>query len=301
MVPMNPFDLPPLGDPVSFDPPQPSGPRRGRTALVAVLTAGLIGGGIAGISQLASADRADLAVTATATPDEPNDDTAPPATTAPSDDDVDGEEPTSDEPESSESTLDTSGQIVLDDGDGDPIVIDLGDLGDGDFGKLTECLGFPMFDFDIDVGGFEPGDWQPGDLPNLDEFLGDLPFDLGEFDGDWGGGVFDPDGGSVTVTGPDGVSVVDLGENGSVTITKENGEVTISTDGDATVGDLTEVFGDFGTVFEGGVFDEEALDEFLDSLPDLGDQAFPAPGDLPDFEPVDPDAVQACLDEALGN
>lgn len=299
MVTMNPFDLPPLGDPVSFDPPLPSGPRRGRMALVAVLTAGLIGGGIAGISQLASADRADLSASATATPDEPNDDTAPPATTAPSDD-VDGEEPTSDEPEPSEPTLDTSGQIVLDDGDGDPIVIDLGDLADGDFGKLTECLGFPMFDFDIDVGGLEPGDWQPGDLPTLDEFLNDLPFDLGDIEGELGG-LFDADGGSVTVTGPDGVSVVDLGENGSVTVTKENGEVTISTAGDASVSDLADVFGDFGTVFEGGLFDEEALNEFLDSLPDLGDQAFPAPGGLSDFEPVDPDAVQACLDEALGN
>ncbi len=293
---MNPFELPPIGDPVSVEAPHPERPRRGRMAVVAVVTAGLIGGGIAGISQLASADQPDLA--ATAAPDEPI--TA--ATTSPPDDgdrdESTSDEPASDEPRSDQPSVGRSGEIVLDDGDGDPIVIDLGDLADGDLGRLTECLGFPMFDFGI--GDLESGEWTPGELPNLDEFLDefldDRPFDLPELDGEWAGGAFDVDGGSVTVAGPDGVSVVDLGESGSVTITKEDGEVTISTDGDATVSQLDELFGDFGTIFDQGAFDE-----FLDSLPDLGDRVSPTLDELPDVAPVDADAVQACLDEVLGD
>ena len=58
--------------------------------------------------------------------------------------------------------------------------------------------------------------------------------------------MFEADGGSVTVAGPDGVSIIDLGENGSVTVTKAGGEITVETDGDATVSDLEDLFGDFG-------------------------------------------------------
>lgn len=293
MAPMNPFDAPPSGNPVSLDSPAPTPDRRGRgrMALVAVLTAGLIGGGIAGISQLASADRPDLASTA---PDEPTDETVPPADDSSDDSDT---APPTDAPEPPDGT---DGEIVLDTGDGDPIVIDLGEFDEADIERLTECIGLPMFDF----GEFDPGEWAPGELPNLDEFFEDLPFDmkaLEDLEGQWVGelgGAFGADGGSVTVAGPDGVSVVDLGENGSVTVTRENGEITVETSGDATVSELTDLFGDFGAVFE-GAFDDQAFDEFLESLPALDE--LPSIGELPDFEPIDADAVRACIDEVTGN
>ncbi len=285
MIDMNPFDTPPSGDPISLDPPAaPSGdgPGRGRLVLVAVLTAGLIGGGIAGVSQLASADQPDLVAAA---PDEPTDETVPPAADDESDEPSDPAEP--------EAPPAADGQIVIDLGEGDPIVIDLGEV-EGDLQRLSECIGFPMFD----GGEIAPGDWDLGELPDIDQLLEDLPFDLdaledleGELAGEFG--VFD-DGGSVTVAGPDGVSVVDLGENGSVTVTKADGEITVETEGDATVSDLEDLFGEFGTIFEGEfgqLFDDEQMDEFLESLPALDE--------LPEFEPIDPDAVQSCLDDVL--
>ncbi len=256
-------------------------------ALVAVLTAGLIGGGIAAISQLAAADRPDLAAQATEEPTDtvpPVDDTVPPVDESDDDSDDGTESPS----ESDQAVVD--GELVFDTGDGDPIVIDLGDADSDTLERLSECVGFPRFDFDLDVG---TGDWEPGEFSlDLDEYFDGLPFDLEQLDtGDFG--VFDGDG-SVTVTGPDGVSVVDLGENGSVTVTKDGDDVTISTDGDATVSDLSDVFGDFGAIFErhGGPFSDETVDEFLESLP-----AF---DDLPEIEPIDPDAVRSCVDEVLG-
>jgi hypothetical protein len=160
----------------------------------------------------------------------------------------------------------------------------------------------------FDAGEFEFGEWEPGELPNFEEFFEDLPFDLDALDdleGEFGGefGVFDDDG-SVTVVGPDGVSVIDLGENGSVTVTKADGEISVETDGDATVTELEEMFGEFeGKLdelfadgeFEGmldELFDEGEFDEFLESLPNIEEGA---------VEPVDPEAVQTCLDEVLGN
>lgn len=298
---MNPFEQPPVGAPVSVEPPVPSsGPRRGRMALVVVLTAGLIGGGIAGVSQLASADRPELAVSAT---DDPADETIPPV------DDETDDPAAPGEPDEPAFPIETDGEIVFDTGDGDPIVIDLGDFASGDLGELSECLGLPLLDFDFEFGDWEPGEWEPGEFPigDLDEFLEDLPFDDLPFDLDaleeWEPGefgAFDLDG-SVTVTGPDGVSVVDLGENGSVTITKQDGDVTISTEGDATVSEIEDLFGDFGGIFDGefefGEFDEGAFDEFLETLPNFDERAFPTLDELPDFEPIDPDAVESCLDE----
>lgn len=295
---MNPFDQPPVGAPVSVDAPEPERPRRGRTALVAVLTLGLVGGGVAGVSQLASADRPDLGDAALA---DPTDDTMAPT-----------DEPADDEPTEPDDESDpvTEGQVVIDTGDGDPVVIDLGDLELGRIGELSECIGLPMFELDGPVGEFTPGDFSsedfPFDLDTLDEFLGELPFDidtLDELDGEWaidvGDGdvprIFDVGGGTVTVAGPDGVSVVDLGENGSVTVTSDDGEVTVTTSGDATVSDLDDVFGEFGTIFEGlpELFDDEALGDIAESLP-----AFE---DFPGFEEIDPDAVQSCIDDVLGN
>lgn len=297
---MNPFDLPPTGVPVDAPRPESEHRRRGRTALIAIATVGLIGGGIAGVSQLASADRPDLAAGAT---DEPSDDTIAP--TDDSTDEASSDEASSDDGRSDDQTSDDSnptdesdesgepasdpddtreGQIVLDDGDGDPVVIDLGDVDLGRIGELTECLGLPAFDV-------RPGEFTPA-------FPEDFPFDLGELgEFDWPVDLdgFDLDGGSVTVVGPDGVSVVDLGENGSVTVTSDNGEITVSTDGDATVSELDDLVGDIGSLLErgglDGIFGDEAFDDLLESLP----------AHRPDFEPLDSDAVQACIDEALEN
>ena len=290
MIGMNPFDTPPSGDPLSFDPPSAptgSGPGRGRMVLVAVLTAGLIGGGIAGISQFASADQPEFAA---AGPDEPTDETVPPV------DDDEGEPDTPTDP--AEPTGESDSQVVIDLGEGEPIVIDLSDV-EGDIEQLTECIGLPVFG----SGDFEIGEFEPGDLPKLDEFLEGLPFDLEaleDFEGGLAGdfGMFEADGGSVTVAGPDGVSVVDLGENGSVTVTKAGGEITVETDGDATVNDLEDLFGEFGSIFDGdfegefgGLFDEQQIDEFLESLPQFDE--------LPEIGSIDPDQVQSCLDEVL--
>lgn len=307
---MNPFDTPPTGEPVTSPisatprPPAPDEPpRRGRMALVAVLTAGLVGGGIAGVSALASADRPETAVPAVS-PD--GDDTDEPTS----------DEPTSDEPASSDAT-DASdeesdepaveGELEFDLGDGDPIVIDLGDLDEGAIDRLNECIGFPSFD--VTWGDeFDPGDLPFGDFESrLDELFGEngeFGAHLDELFGEFGHVVGD---GSVTVTGPDGVSVVDLGENGSVTVTKEDGEVTISTSGDATVSEVSELFGDADRIIPGpgphdGEFGdlegdlEEWLDMLIEDLPDL--DALP---DLGNIEPIDPAAVQTCIDEVLGN
>ena len=293
---MNPFDTPPSGAPLSYEPPaEPSGggPGRGRMVLVAVLTAGLIGGGVAAVSQFASADEPELGVAA---PDEPTDETIPPV-----DDEGDVDDP-------AEPADPSGGEIVIDLGEGEPIVIDLGEV-EGDLQRLSDCVGLPM------LGEFEFGEFEAGELPDFEEFLDDLPFDLealedleGELAGEFGEfGMFEADGGSVTVAGPDGVSIIDLGENGSVTVSKAGGEITVETDGDAPVSELEDLFGEFGAIFDdefdgqldelldgqlGELFDEGQLDEFLESLP--------AMEELPEFEPIDPAAVQSCLDEVLG-
>jgi hypothetical protein len=247
-------------------------------ALVALLTAGLIGGGIAGVSQFASADQPDLAGAA---PEEPTDPVPP----------VDDPDPT-DESSEGDATIGIDGEIVLDLGDGDPVTIDLGALDAEAVGRLSECIGLPRIDLG-EIGPWGPGEWNAGDFP-LDEFLKDLPFDpkaLDELMGEWSNdlgdlGVLGPDGGSVTVTGPDGVSVVDLGENGSVTVTRNGEEITIDTSGDATVKDLSELFGDFGAIFE--------------AMPRPEGGELPNLGDLPGFESIDPATVQQCIDEVVG-
>jgi hypothetical protein len=294
---MNPFDQPPAGAPVAVTAPEPmpDRPRRGRTALVALATLGLVGAGVAGVSQLASADRPELEPAAQG---EPTDDTiAPP-------------DETSDEPlDVPDETAESDGQIVIDAGDGDPVVIDLGDLDAGRIEALSECIGLPAFDLDGSFGEFTPGDWSaeefPFDLGDLDEFFEDMPIDLDALDElaeEWkvdsadgtGRRVFDLDG-TVTVAGPDGVSVIDLGDNGSVTVSNDDGEVTISTSGDATVSDLDDLFGEFDTIFEDlpDLFDDEAIADIVESLPPMEDWA--------ELETIDPDAVRSCIDEVLGD
>ncbi len=290
---MDPFATPPSGNPVSFEPPH----RRstGRAALVALVTLGLVGGSVAGISQFASADRPETTpstVTETATVTDP----AEPETTAPQ----------TTVPETTVPTDET-----------DPPVIDLDELGDIDADALDQfaaCLGLPPLGLDVELDDLESIDdldidvilgdvFDLGEGGPLDGALGELLDDLlSEFGGESRPGTvfddfeFDLDGGfdgQVTVTGPDGVEVIDLGENGSVTITKDGDDVAINTEGDATASDLSELFDDFGTVFGGDdLFESEKLDELLES--------FPGFDELPELESIDPDAMQTCVDDVLG-
>ena len=89
----------------------------------------------------------------------------------------------------------------------------------------------------------------------------------------------------MTVIGPDGLSVVELGDgDGSVTITQQDGEVTIDTEGSATVNELDEMLG--------------AIE-----LPDLGslDLEQILPDGFPDrFELDLPDVIEDCLDAPAG-
>jgi hypothetical protein len=179
----------------------------------------LIAAGVLAVAQLAS-DEATPVVnaaqeTGTTPPTPAPETTAPAPVTVPADDEAPADVQPDDIP-------DLDGEIVIQIGDGDPIVIDLGDLGSigdlaggdgdlGDLGKIEECIGGLAFDLDIDAA--------PGELS--------LP------------GLFG-DGDDLTVAGPDGLSVLDFGDgDGSVTITKQDGEITITSEGDVQVDDLT--------------------------------------------------------------
>lgn len=322
---MNPFELPPSTPPISTVPPaghrEVAGRGRARTALVSLAAVGLVAAGVAGVSQLASADRAEPAGTASAPVGGDANEPIEPVGTEPDDS---NEEPVDEPPipagdegdgegDAPRSAPTVEGEIVIDIGDGDPIVIDLGDVvaGGESFDEFAECVGFdggifaPQFDrdafpegrFDLDdldefdrefgglldellddLGGFEPPPF--GDLP-----FGDLPFG---------------DGTHITVVGPDGVSIVDLGD-GSVTISQQDGELSIVTEGDATVEELGELFGDLpigdvdpgdvdpGDVDSGDVPLNDLLDGYLDNMPPL-DQVIGAL-DLPDQE-----TIEGCLD-----
>jgi hypothetical protein len=181
----------------------------------------LIAAGVLAVSQLAS-DEATPVVNAAqetgTTPPTPAPETTAPITVPAA------EEAPDDTPDEAG---DLDGQIVIQIGDGEPIVLDLGDLGSlgdlaggegdlGDFGKIEQCLGDLVFDIDLDL------DAAPGELS-----LPGLP------------GLFG-DGDDLTVAGPDGLSVLDFGDgDGSVTITKRDGEITITSEGDVQVDDLT--------------------------------------------------------------
>jgi hypothetical protein len=204
-------------------------------ASVALVTAGVLAvaqfasGGDAGVANAQESDASG------STPPTPAPETTPAPSTVPPDDGApdDGQAPddtpddvTPDDDTPDDDTADLDGRIVIQIGDGDPIVLDLGDLGSlgdiaggdlgglgdlGDLGKIEECLG--GFAFDIDAA---PGEFS---LPGLPGLFGD--------------------GDDLTVAGPDGLSVLDFGEgDGSVTITKEDGEITITSEGDVQVDDL---------------------------------------------------------------
>ena len=172
----------------------------------------LIAAGVLAVSQFASGSSNDVANAAQeggTTPPTPP--TAPEPTAPPSTVPADSEAPDAQAPDD---TTDLDGKIVIDIGDGDPIVIDLGDLGS------------------LDPGG-------NGDLGKIEQCIGDLPFDL-DIDGGPGLNVLFGSGDQITVTGPNGLTVLDFGEgDGSVTITKKDGEVTISSEGDVQENDLT--------------------------------------------------------------
>jgi hypothetical protein len=293
---MNPFDQAPATPPVSFDPPNPliqPAPRRGRMVLAAVAAAGLMGVGLVGVSQFASADRPDV---------DPNSSGVALATPEPQDDSDDAENDAGDD------APEVDGQIVIDTGDGEPIVIDLeGGTVDGQsFEQIAECIGLPAF------GEGRMFDFEPGELESMfeqfegmfEEFGG-----FGEFEqfGEPGVvGQFGAGGTHVTVMGPDGLQVIDLGEgDGSVTITQQDGELTIVTDGDATVNEIEDLLGaiefpdlesldlgefDFGEFDFEQMFEDFPLDRFERMLPD-------------DFEGFDfelPTDIQDCL-AAAGN
>jgi len=170
----------------------------------------LNGAGVLAISQFASNDDspvANAAQEAGTTPPTPAPETAPP-TIAPDT-----------APPTTAPAGDANGKIVIKIGDGDPIVNDLGDLGAlaaggglGDFGNIEQCIGDLPFDIDLNGGAGGSG------LPGFDVF---------------------GNGDTVTVTGPDGVSLLTFGDgDGSVTITKKDGAISISSDGDVQRSDL---------------------------------------------------------------
>jgi uncharacterized protein YdeI (BOF family) len=219
---MGAFDLPPSTPPVSFDPPPNSPGRRsaGRTAAVAAACVALIAASVLAVAQFASDEATPVVNAAQETGTTPP--TPAPETTAPAPTTVPTAEQAPDDTPDEAGDLD--GQIVIQIGDGEPIVLDLGDLGSlgdlaggegdlGDFGKIEQCLGDFAFDIDLDLDL----DAAPGELS--------LP------------GLFGDD--DLTVAGPDGLSVLDFGDgDGSVTITKQDGEITITSEGDVQVDDL---------------------------------------------------------------
>jgi hypothetical protein len=326
---MNPFDAPPSTPPVSLESPtDPPAPRRGRMALVAVASTGLLAAGVIGVSALATADdpplepvdAADAAdsLLAAAVDDDPGEREEPaPDENDGGDEGDDGGDDT--DGNGDEPSLD--GEIRIETGDGDPIVIDLGELGslDGDaWERFRECADLPIW-LDGDLGG-ELGDLDLtlGDAlddPELeaqfDELFGEFESMFDDFDLDvWLDGWLDDsglldgsileqepgsilggpgvlaDGGAVTVLGPDGVTIIDLGDgDGSVTITRDGdtGELTITTDGTATEQQLDDLFGElpeFDGEFEFPEFD--------------GEFEFPA---LPGLEGLDPERIEDCLSE----
>lgn len=299
---MNPFDQPPADEPVSLEPPTPliqHAPRRGRMVLVAAAAASLVGAGLIGISQFASADRAEITPSAGEPLPEP------------SDEDGDSDDGDSDDGEHGPVV---EGQIVIDNGDGEPIVIDLGEgsINGESMQQFGECIGLPVF-------GGEPGETPFGDfedfpIEDLEGMLEDFSFEdfqFGDFEamledfpiedfegmleefGEFGGpghfGEFATDGTHVTVMGPDGLTVIELGDgDGSITITQDGGEVTIDTDGSATVNELDEMLGaiDFGDLesFDIESFDIEEMFEDFD------------PSQFEGFEFEIPTEIQDCLD-----
>ena len=124
---------------------------------------------------------------------------------------------------SPDDTADLDGKIVIQIGDGDPIVIDLGDLGSLATSPAATVTRRPRQDRAVHR--------RPAVRPRpRRRARRALAARLRLFG----------DGDDLTVAGPDGLSVLDFGEgDGSVTITKQDGEITITSEGDVQVDDLT--------------------------------------------------------------
>ena len=322
---MSPFDSPPSSPPVSFEAPEPPdtpAPRRGRMVVAVFATAGVIGAAAFGVSELASADdEATLAASATTTvPDDTDDTDDTDGTTAEPDDgagdadqqpSVDTE--SGDGPEGGIPSID--GELRIETGDGDPIIIDLGELAGGDLQQFQECVGLPVFgqgagdlpsieeidplldDMFGDFGSLFDELPEGGELDELfrqfeEQFGGDLDELFGEFDA---GTVFPMPGiadGAVTVTGPDGVTIIDLGDgDATVTITRDGdtGEITVTTDGSASEQQLDELTDVFPLPHLGDPGDGDGDFEFDFALPDLSGGIFESM--------IDPELVESCLAE----
>jgi hypothetical protein len=193
---MNPFDGPPSSPPVSFDrPPGPPTepvaspapspgpePRRGRMVVGVFAAAVLLGAAAFGVSELASADDDP----------EPADDpdaagTDESSTDASADDDTD--RTPSDDPGSS---FHADGELRLDLGDGEPIIIDLDDIDPEALHEFTDCIGLPGLEFGEGLPGIDPEMFdeqfdqffEEFDPELFDQFFGEMsPFgeDFGQF------------------------------------------------------------------------------------------------------------------------
>ena len=272
MVAMDPFEQLPSGAPASLNPPiggghggnsSHDGPRRGRMALAALAAAGLVGGGVVVAGQFASAD------------DRPSLEAGEAAA-----------EPTPDAPPERVVPVERSGSAATD----GEIVLDLGALG--------ECLG-PIFGggplFGTDAEGAPGSPFDDDFAQRMEEFLdglpwdelGDLDLDLDGLDLDDGVRIFGSGGSMITVVGPGGVELIDLGEgDATVTIEQTDGELTIETDGDVTVSDLP----DLGELFsEFGELDLDELDLGALGLGELGD--WQSLDELPGL-----DDIRSCLE-----
>jgi hypothetical protein len=226
-------------------------------ALVALASAGITAGGVVAVGQFATADRPTGGDVVAAQPVSTEAiGTVPPAT-APTPEPGDGGEP----------VVTGDGTITVQVGDGEPITVDLGDLGvfggTDDFGPIGECLG-QLFDFEFDVDVEPNGDVRVGDLP---------PLSIPPF-----GDVFG--GGHVAVIDDGGMTVADFGDgDGSITITKQGDTITVTSEGDVTVQDLDDLMGEMP------MLDESWFDQNWSDV--SGDVPFP------DFE-----LIQECLDNA---
>ncbi|MCB0966430.1 MAG: hypothetical protein KDB37_06305 [Ilumatobacter sp.] len=204
---MNPFDAPPSAPAVSFEPPEGPKRRRGRLIGAAVVGAGLVGAGAIGVSTLVSADdEPELATSPTTTVAATTPVTAP----APDTDETGPAECIVELPNIDEWIGEFDGEF------------------DGELPAFDELFGDLQGEFERMLGDIELGELDLGEVD-----LGEL--DLGELDlGVLGGG-------SVTVLGPDGPTLVDLGDgDASVTIERDGdtGELTVTTDGTASTVDL---------------------------------------------------------------
>ena len=147
-------------------------------------TAGLLGAAAFGVSELASADD-DPGLTA------PDDTVAGDDESSPDDDGTEQDSGESDDAPSDGSDggsmFEADGELRLDLGDGEPIIIDLDDIDAESLDELTECIGLPGFDFDKGLPGLDPEqfdqffeDFDPEQLEGqLDEMFGEFDFDKG--------------------------------------------------------------------------------------------------------------------------